>query len=114
MAANGVVTPVVDGPWVPEAIESCEDIVDRPECLVDMSHRLAVVGRMGARNPEPVVACFGCNVLFIHRKMIVPLNCQIATNPCYQPDSRLRAEVAPLGARRLPIDRTHRYNALLH
>ena len=47
--------------------------------LVDVSDRLSIVEGIGAQNPEPVVARFGFDLLFINRKMMVPLNFQIAT-----------------------------------
>jgi hypothetical protein len=56
-----------------------DDVLDRSECLVDVSDRLGIVDGIGAQNPEPVVARFGFDLLFINREMIVALNFQIAT-----------------------------------
>ena len=79
MATNGLVTPVVDGPGVHNRFGRADDILDRPERLVDVSDRLSIVEGIGAQNPEPVVAHFVFDLLFINRKMMVSLNFQIAT-----------------------------------
>src|SRR6195256_1852427 len=79
MATNGLVTPVVDGPGVHNRFGGADDVLDRPECLLDVSERLGIVEGIGAQNPEPVVARFGFDLLFINRKMMVALNFQIAT-----------------------------------
>ncbi len=79
MATNGLVTPVVDGPGVHNRFGRADDVFDRPECLVDVSNRFGIVEGIGAQNPEPVVARFGFDLLFINRKMMIPLNFQIAT-----------------------------------
>ena len=79
MATNGLVTPVVDGPGIYNRFGGADDVLDRPECLVDVSDRLGIVDGIGAQNPEPVVARFGFDLLFINREMMVPLNFQIAT-----------------------------------
>ena len=79
MATNGLVTPVVDGPGIYNRFGGADDVLDRPECLVDVSDRLGIVDGIGAQNPEPVVARFDFDLLFINREMIVPLNFQIAT-----------------------------------
>ena len=59
MATNGLITPVVDGPGVHNRFGSADDVLDRPERLVDVSDRLGIVHSIGAQNPEPVVARFG-------------------------------------------------------
>ena len=79
MATNGLVTPVVDGPGVHNRFGRADDVLDRPERFVDVSDRLGIVEGIGAQNPEPVVTRFGFDLLFINRKMMVPLNFQIAT-----------------------------------
>ena len=79
MATNGLVTPVVDGPGIYNRFGGADDVLDRPECLVDVSDRLGIVEGIGAQNPEPVVARFDFDLLLINREMIVPLNFQIAT-----------------------------------
>jgi hypothetical protein len=79
MATNGLVTPVVDGPGVHNRFGRADDVFDRPECLVHVSDRFGIVEGIGAQNPEPVVARFGFDLLFINREMMIPLNFQIAT-----------------------------------
>src|SRR5258705_12169634 len=79
MATNGLVAPVVDGPGVHNRFGRADDVLDRPERLVDVSDRLSIVEGIGAQNPEAVVAHFVFDLLFINRKMMVPLNFQIAT-----------------------------------
>src|SRR5271165_536203 len=79
MATNGLVTFVVDGPGVQNRFGGAEDVLDRPECFVDVSDCLGVGESITAHNPEPVVACFGFDLLFVDREMIVPLNFQVAT-----------------------------------
>ena len=79
MATNGLVTPVVDGPGVHSRFGGADDVLDRPECLVDVSDRLGIVDGIGAQDPEPVVARFDFDLLFINREMMIPLNFQIAT-----------------------------------
>jgi hypothetical protein len=70
MASNGLVTPVVDGPGIQNRFGGADDVFDRPECLVDVSDRLGIVEGIGAQNPEPVIAGFGFNLLFINREMM--------------------------------------------
>jgi hypothetical protein len=79
MATNGLVTPVVDGPGVHNRFGGADDVLDRPECLVDVSDRLGIVHSIGAQEPELVVARFGFDLFLINREMMVPLNFQIAT-----------------------------------
>src|ERR1700680_1111124 len=79
MATNGLVTPVVDGSGFHNRFGGAEDVLDCPECFVDVSDRLGVVEAISAHHPEPVVACFGFDLLLINREMIVTLNFQVAT-----------------------------------
>ena len=79
MATNGLVTPVVDGPGVHNRFGGAEDVLDRPECFVDLSDCLSVVDGIAAHHPEPVVACFGFDLLLTNREMIILLNFQVAT-----------------------------------
>jgi hypothetical protein len=72
MATNGLVTPVVDGPGIYNRFGGAGDVLDCPECLVDVSDRLSIVDRIGAQNPEPVVARFGFDLLLIDGEMISP------------------------------------------
>src|ERR1700730_17417124 len=84
MATNGLVTPVVDRPGFHNRFGGAEDVLDCPECFVDVSDRLGVVEAISAHHPEPVVACFGFDLLLINREMIVPLNFQVATVKRYE------------------------------
>ena len=67
MATNGLVTPVVGGPGVQNRFNGAENVLDRPECFADVSDRLGIVDGLGAQNPEPVVARFDFDLLFINR-----------------------------------------------
>jgi hypothetical protein len=79
MASNGLVTLVVDRPGFQDRFGCPKDVLYRPESLVDVSYRLGVVDGVGAQYPEPVVACFGFDLLFINSEVIIPLDFQIAT-----------------------------------
>ena len=48
MAANGFVTLVVDGPGIQNRFGGADDVLDRPECLVDVSDRLGIVDSISA------------------------------------------------------------------
>ena len=54
---------MVDGPGIYNRFAGADDVLDRPECLVDVSHRLGIVDGIGAQNPEPVLARFGFDLL---------------------------------------------------
>ena len=41
----------VDGPGVHKQFGSADDVLDRPERLVDVSDRLSIVEGIGAQNP---------------------------------------------------------------
>jgi hypothetical protein len=56
MATNGLATPVVDGPGVHSRFGGADDVLDRPECLADVSERFGIVEGIGAQNPEPFVS----------------------------------------------------------
>jgi hypothetical protein len=115
MATNGLVTPVVDGPGIYNRFGGADDVLDRPECLVDVSHRLGIVDGIGAQNPEPIVARFGFDLLFINREIDRPPELSDSDgNLCYRPDSCPLDEVVPLSARQWPLGRAHPYGVLLH
>ena len=85
------------------------------ESLVDVSYCLGVVDGVGAQHPEPVVARFGFDLLFINKRSDYPSRLLDSDgNLCYRPDSCPHAEVAPLSARQSPPDRAHSCGALLH
>jgi hypothetical protein len=79
VAPNRLVTLVVDRPGFQNRFGRAEYILDRPECLVDVSYRLGVVEGVGAQYPEPIVARFSFDLLFIDSEMIIPFDFQIAT-----------------------------------
>ena len=54
LATNGLVTPVVDRPDIHNRFGGAEDVLDCPECFVDVSDRLGVVEAISAQHPEPV------------------------------------------------------------
>ena len=115
MATNGLVTPVVDGPGVHNRFGRADDVFDRPKCLVDVSNRFGIVEGIGAQNPEPVVARFGFDLLFINRKNDDPPELSDSDgNLCFRPDSCPLVEVAPLSAQQWPLGRAHPSGALLH
>jgi hypothetical protein len=67
MAANVIITLVVDAPGFENRFGRAENVLDRPERLVNVSYRLGVVRCVSAQHPEPVVACLGSDLLFITR-----------------------------------------------
>ena len=67
MASNGLVALVVDGPGFQNRFGRTDDVLDRPERLVDVSDRLGIVDGVSPQHPEPVVALFGFDLLFIDR-----------------------------------------------
>ena len=68
MAPDGLLTLVLDGTGLQNRFDDAEDILDRPECLADVSYRLGVVNVVGV--PAD----------FLLHHSITPLPCLLA--PC--------------------------------
>jgi hypothetical protein len=52
--------------------------LDRPQCLIDVSHCLDIIDSVSPQHPQPVVAFFGFDLLFIDNKVAAYLICMIS------------------------------------
>src|ERR1700737_664439 len=76
---QGMVSHVVDGPDFYNRFGCTNNVLDSPECLVDVSYRLGIINSVSPQHPEPVVALFGFELFFVDDKVAASFHFEIAT-----------------------------------
>jgi hypothetical protein len=69
MATNDFVAVVLDGPGFQNRFGCAKNVLDSPECLIDVSYRLGIIDSVSPQHPELVVALFGFDLFFIDDKV---------------------------------------------
>ena len=78
MTSNGLIALVVDRPGFKNRFGRTDNVLDRPECLVDVSHCLCVIVGVCPQHPDTVVALLGFDLLFIDDEVAASFDLQIA------------------------------------
>jgi hypothetical protein len=78
MATNGFVALVVDGSSFQNRFGCTNNVLDRPEGLVDMSYGLGIIDSVSPQHPDTIVALFGFDLFFIDDKVTASFNFEIA------------------------------------
>jgi len=73
MATNGFVALVVDGLGFQNRFGT-NNILDRPERLVDVSYCLGIIDSVSPYHPDTIVALFGFDPVFIDGKVTALFN----------------------------------------
>src|SRR5215510_10976101 len=92
-----------------------DNVLDRPERLVDVSYGLGIIDSVSPQHPDTIVALFGFDLFFIDDKVTASFDFEIAAVSLVADQAFVTARaVAPLSVQQSPPDRAHPYGALLH
>ena len=79
MASNGRIALVVDGTGLKDRFARTDNVLDRPQRLVDVSHRFGIVDSVSPQHPDAIVALLGFDLFFIDNEVAASFHFEIAT-----------------------------------
>ena len=79
MPSNSLIALVVDGTSLKDRFGRANNVLDRPERLVDVSYGLGIIDSVSPQHPNTIVALFGFDLFFIDNEVTASFHFEITT-----------------------------------